>query len=416
MWLWFFFLIGLVPGELLYEGSAVAELDYAKFTSVASKNKWVIVFYAHWCGHCQHFAPEFIKIAESHSKDETVRFGGVDCATPASFKLGEEDLCKAMDVKAYPTIFLFSDGKKVRELAKTPPELSVEISKISSTGNLGEEEVIGKLAVPETPQNTAIEPSVDPQTVLDDAALAWYQIFHDSVFPGAAERLDSQMLQDLLVICTKSLLPRDFRDGCGELLQVAKNNPQGLSRSIWMREIHDVFGNDWEGKQFKSCKDFSCGMWRVLHLITLSIDSDFPADEALRSVRFVVDNYFQCAVCREHFLAHYDQCDFDRCSMVVDAVNVPAWLIRLHNGVNSRLGKPLWSGHELEDNEQLVNKLKNDYGLSENKNQLIPAYLVLVLIFFVVILSASCVRYLGSTTVDRIRFSVTKKYQPLNIV
>lgn len=418
--MWFFLTLFLSSqAKLLYEGrtTAVQELDYQKFQSLVKENKnSIVVFYAHWCGHCKDFAPQFIKIAHQYAQNGELKFGAVDCATPASFKLGEDDLCKQFDVRAYPTVLLFSDGKKVRELAKVSGDLEAEITELVD-GNFVFPPPKDEIEISEKSEARTMDES--PQAFLEDAELAWYQIFHDSVFPGAVDRLSPDklaQLKQLLDICGRSFLSKPFRGRCTELVNLVQSNPQGLSRQIWIGELDEVFGNQFDQKSFVSCKDFSCGMWRVLHLITLSVNHEFPADEAMRSVRFVVDNFFSCALCREHFLKHYDNCDFGRCDMQVDEVNVPAWLVRLHNGVNERLNKPVWPNAKSWTNEELFNYLKNVYGISSGNGRVVPLSIWLVLVVLAGILTFTCVRYLGSTTVDRIRYNVTKKFQPLNIV
>jgi len=43
----------------------VVELVDANLTSIyGSERAWVVEFYAHWCGHCQRYAPTWIELAE----------------------------------------------------------------------------------------------------------------------------------------------------------------------------------------------------------------------------------------------------------------------------------------------------------------------------------------------------------------
>ena len=63
-----------------------------------SKELWLIIFYAPWCGHCKAFSPEFEKAAK---------------ALKGIFKLGavnadsEKDLSKEYEIESYPTVKFF---------------------------------------------------------------------------------------------------------------------------------------------------------------------------------------------------------------------------------------------------------------------------------------------------------------------
>ena len=43
----------------------VIELDDASINEIVNSGKiWVVGFYAHWCGHCQRFAPKWKEVAK----------------------------------------------------------------------------------------------------------------------------------------------------------------------------------------------------------------------------------------------------------------------------------------------------------------------------------------------------------------
>lgn len=62
-----------------------------------TKRAWVVDFYAHWCGHCKHFAPIWEKTAEFFLEDDRIRFGAIDCAKYSSF-------CSKLGVHGFPTL------------------------------------------------------------------------------------------------------------------------------------------------------------------------------------------------------------------------------------------------------------------------------------------------------------------------
>eukprot|EP01135_Chromosphaera_perkinsii_P001924 Nk52_evm73s212 gene=Nk52_evmTU73s212 len=67
-----------------------------------SEGKWIVKFYAPWCGHCKRVAPVFDDVAGLFKG--RVNFGDVDCTQKESV-----EICAANDVKGYPTIKYF-DG------------------------------------------------------------------------------------------------------------------------------------------------------------------------------------------------------------------------------------------------------------------------------------------------------------------
>ena len=110
---------------------------------------------------------------------------------------------------------------------------------------------------------------------------------------------------------------------------------------------------------------FSCGFWKLLHVITLGIveqrggqnliDSGMVAPTtivfspalAADTIRNYIDEFFTCKPCREHFLATYDDCNNNqRCERLSsdkkienpsDWKELSLWLWEFHNDVSVRL-------------------------------------------------------------------------------
>jgi len=81
------------------------------FTNLVSQNSHVLVmFYAPWCGHCKHAKPDYVKAANQLKENGGVNgiMAAVDCTTANA-------VCSQFDVKGYPTIKLFIDGKVAKD-------------------------------------------------------------------------------------------------------------------------------------------------------------------------------------------------------------------------------------------------------------------------------------------------------------
>ena len=74
--------------------------DENKKTAMKSEKSWFIKFFAPWCGHCQRLAPIWSEFNRLHIDE--INVGTVDCTTD-----GGQPLCKAMEVKGYPTLIFF---------------------------------------------------------------------------------------------------------------------------------------------------------------------------------------------------------------------------------------------------------------------------------------------------------------------
>lgn len=65
----------------------------------------IVLYYAPWCGHCKNLKPKWEKVAEKYKNDGTVTFKKVNCDD-------NPEEAQKMGIEGYPTIILFSSGKK----------------------------------------------------------------------------------------------------------------------------------------------------------------------------------------------------------------------------------------------------------------------------------------------------------------
>lgn len=83
----------------------VLALTTATFDQHVKENKHTLVeFYAPWCGHCKKLAPEYEKAA-GNLKSKGIKLAKVDATE-------EKDLASKYNVKGFPTLLWFEDGKE----------------------------------------------------------------------------------------------------------------------------------------------------------------------------------------------------------------------------------------------------------------------------------------------------------------
>jgi len=79
-----------------------------------------VVFYAPWCPHCIHYAPEYIRIAhEITDQEPDIKFFAVSCTA-------HKTLCQTEKVTSYPTILAIRAGTNVTSAVKVERSRSAQ--------------------------------------------------------------------------------------------------------------------------------------------------------------------------------------------------------------------------------------------------------------------------------------------------
>ncbi|KAJ2308129.1 hypothetical protein IWW55_000612 [Coemansia sp. RSA 2706] len=109
------------PEESYNPDGEVITLTKENFAERTASGPWFIKFYAPWCPHCQHLAPEWTRLGASARG--RINIGEVNCDEAGQ-------LCAAQNVQGYPTLRMLWAGESA--VYKGPRELDNMLSFVDS--------------------------------------------------------------------------------------------------------------------------------------------------------------------------------------------------------------------------------------------------------------------------------------------
>nr|KJB16308.1 hypothetical protein B456_002G222600 [Gossypium raimondii] len=178
----------------------VLTLDHSNFTDTVSKHDFIVVeFYAPWCGHCKHLAPEYEKAASILSKhDPPIFLAKVDADDEAN-----KDLASQYDVKGYPTLQILRNGGKNVQEYKGPREA---------------DGIVEYLKKQSGPASVEIKLTEDASNLIDDKKI---------VIVGVFPKFSGEEFESYMALAEKLRSDYDF----GHTLD-AKHLPRGESSVV----------------------------------------------------------------------------------------------------------------------------------------------------------------------------------------
>ena len=80
--------------------------------------KVCVLFYADWCGHCQHLKPEWSRLKDMHQKQQLAyKLAEIESAAMDALRSRMSDMSELVAVEGFPTISMYDNGRKVSDYA-----------------------------------------------------------------------------------------------------------------------------------------------------------------------------------------------------------------------------------------------------------------------------------------------------------
>jgi len=101
-------IVAVLLAAVVNAGDVLVLTDSDFKTRMSDMDLVLVKFYAPWCGHCKHIAPEFEKAATVlKNNDPPVMLAEVDCTAEG------KETCSEYGVSGYPTLKAYKRGEKV---------------------------------------------------------------------------------------------------------------------------------------------------------------------------------------------------------------------------------------------------------------------------------------------------------------
>jgi thiol-disulfide isomerase/thioredoxin len=329
----------------------------------------LIVFYATWCPHCQHFAPTYSKLATRVEESPDLlpyTIAAVDCAKYDRF-------CGNYDVQYFPKIVDFPNGDD--EANKTTVDNGLAFHDGDALWNRLTDEsprIIAKIGRPMSRNCEGIRLQLEklnkkhgvvknqtwipnPDRVWrDDLKRALHQALTvDTVRMGVFSENRSLLpqLRSFMEVCVQafpdeatrkrladSLL---FLDSCSQHPTV--DDAENWTASLgWLEPPRSRDGHLYYGCRGSKphTRGFTCALWQTFHslLVNGQFSNGRQPHPGLAAVHNWIRFFFSCQDCNLHFMKLAKDMMWTQVSSDDDAV---LWLWKAHNSVNRRLENSL---------------------------------------------------------------------------
>ncbi|KAG7392620.1 Sulfhydryl oxidase 1 [Phytophthora pseudosyringae] len=335
---------------------------------------WLVDYYAPWCPHCRHFAPEWERVASFYAKTDKVQVGAVDCTK-------NSEICNNEKVFGYPGVKIHHVPADAEKVAMMPRGVRSSKSVIGWAERLMEEHGIksGVDLADLAAQLTNFRNDADGEDGevyndqslevkykrLHDAGMAALSTFQNGFFMGAnvleGERYEVALMW--VEALAASFPMEKNRQVLAMLAETMKTSSHWnhadwkVLLSKWRQDASDktfpanLFTSS-EDTNWAFCKTYTCGLWTLFHSITVSevkgneqtVTQPLKPSRIMAAIRLYVKNFFGCEECREHFMLSNPEKIIDELaeSDGKGPHAVIMWIWKMHNTVNKVLRKEQW--------------------------------------------------------------------------
>lgn len=326
----------------------------------------LVEFYAPWCPHCQHFAMDYERVAQSFKNlggSQKVVATTVDC-------MQFEKTCNKMGVPGFPTMMWAS---KAEWLAEKPKATTVEIDRHEAeavtkwvgqqikrriqTASLAEVAGMYKESLKQARTEAKLAEGVDAEgaaaPVPADKAETWDMqlaiglLLRSAVQDAKKSPQKKQVLSDFVQMLRTRFQRHEHDEECkkslGALHSMLNDRSPGyiIPAADKLEKEWQLCGTPWKEygqRSWQACRGtvpgkrgYTCGLWTLMHSLAAR-STDETASVDLQVMRDTIGSFFRCKDCRDHFMKipvnHGDG---------QSRLRVQRWWWRAHNLVNERV-------------------------------------------------------------------------------
>nr|PNR34183.1 hypothetical protein PHYPA_024000 [Physcomitrium patens] len=380
MWVAALLLVGGVGSVLGNEDDCAVELyDKIFHPSLAQTNTpyALVEFFASWLPECQQFKPHYERVACLFNDPTGIHEGEVYVTMVNCALESNKGLCERFDIQSYPTLYwgpprVFASGdggfkqtlglesvagatvssaesllewintrikKKysLNDVRPGTPNTETEISKQEFSEELGIWEIPGMLHDVEEATAYAFSYMLDEKMLRSSSHSSFLDFLHllEMHHPSHRCRIGSaKLLQD----STKWWPASQFQPT--NALRKQQLCGPGIPRRFW-----------------KACdgkgRGYSCGLWLLLHSLTVRVQ-EFEATFAKLAIEAFVDDFYKCDHCRDHFRNATTR---SQASSQISKRDLVLWLWRIHNMITEVVAS---EEHKTEGNSSKLWPAEND--------------------------------------------------------